>query len=301
MSSPLSSRVEAILQRILGISVELGVPQSRVETLLLAVMDEISKLQKATIWLGVTTTPLTEGSSTNPIMINGEEVYADDGAITSYNNDEFIFNGTVWQAFGGGGGPIDDRDYVKKSELKGVTGESVTDVMHQAAVTNELATKQLEINEILNLISALDSRVEALENQTYSEVTYDSDGYISISGGTDYVDEDGYLVIGGSIDENGILSFSQSGGGGDISNLNIVITSGNLTISGDNATVEDGKLIFDSSITGVLNFTGKDDPGSSDVTYDSDTGFLVMNGVSYENGYLDLVGATIDNDENVVF
>ena len=62
--------------------------------------DLIASLEHDTGWLGVTTTPLTDGASTNPILINGESVTAETGNITSYENAEFIFNGTVWQEFG---------------------------------------------------------------------------------------------------------------------------------------------------------------------------------------------------------
>lgn len=51
-------------------------------------------------WIGITTTELTDGSTTNPITINNVSVTAVSGNITSYDEQEFIFNGTVWQAFG---------------------------------------------------------------------------------------------------------------------------------------------------------------------------------------------------------
>lgn len=51
-------------------------------------------------WIGITTTALTDGATTNPIVINGESVTATAGDITSYDNKEFIFNGTAWQEFG---------------------------------------------------------------------------------------------------------------------------------------------------------------------------------------------------------
>ena len=62
--------------------------------------DLIASLEHDTGWLGVTTTPLTDGASTNPILINGESVTAETGNITSYEDAEFIFNGTIWQEFG---------------------------------------------------------------------------------------------------------------------------------------------------------------------------------------------------------
>jgi len=62
---------------------------------------EIAKLQNATHWLGITTTELSDGSTTNPITINGQSVTAKNGDIVQDSNEtEFIFNGTAWQEFG---------------------------------------------------------------------------------------------------------------------------------------------------------------------------------------------------------
>lgn len=60
----------------------------------------ISELEAYSEYLGVTTTALTDGASTNPITINGEQVTAKKGEIVNYGSKEFIFNGTVWQLFG---------------------------------------------------------------------------------------------------------------------------------------------------------------------------------------------------------
>lgn len=59
-----------------------------------------SQARSAKGWIGVTTTPLTDGATTNPIIINGETVTAVSGDITSYAAQEYIYNGTAWQAFG---------------------------------------------------------------------------------------------------------------------------------------------------------------------------------------------------------
>lgn len=60
----------------------------------------ISELQQYTDYLGVTTTALSDGATTNPITIEGESVTAVKGNIVNYGSKEFIFNGTVWQEFG---------------------------------------------------------------------------------------------------------------------------------------------------------------------------------------------------------
>lgn len=60
----------------------------------------IAELAGYTDYLGVTTTELTDGATTNPITINGEPVTAKKGNIVNYGSAEFIFNGTAWQLFG---------------------------------------------------------------------------------------------------------------------------------------------------------------------------------------------------------
>ena len=60
----------------------------------------IAALQAYTDYIGVTTTALTDGATTNPITINGESVTAKRGNIANYGSKEFIFNGSAWQEFG---------------------------------------------------------------------------------------------------------------------------------------------------------------------------------------------------------
>ena len=51
-------------------------------------------------WLGITTTPLTEGSTVNPITISGEQVTATEGDVATYQNDEFVYSSVgTWQKF----------------------------------------------------------------------------------------------------------------------------------------------------------------------------------------------------------
>lgn len=72
--------------------------------------EKIEALVNVTHFLGVTTTELTDGASTNPITINEQEVTAVSGDIAIYKKDiglqeplslEFIFDGTYWQLLGG--------------------------------------------------------------------------------------------------------------------------------------------------------------------------------------------------------
>ena len=69
---------------------------------------QIAGLSNVTRYIGVTTTALTDGASTNPITINGESVTAVTGDMTIYTsgsgasavNKEFLFDGSVWQELG---------------------------------------------------------------------------------------------------------------------------------------------------------------------------------------------------------
>jgi hypothetical protein len=53
-------------------------------------------------FLGVTTTPLTDGANTNPIVIGGNDITASNGSIVVYGDAEFVFSSTTgtWFKFG---------------------------------------------------------------------------------------------------------------------------------------------------------------------------------------------------------
>lgn len=48
-------------------------------------------IRNGTFFLGITTTELTDGIGTNPIMIAGESVTAKNGDITAYGRKEFVY------------------------------------------------------------------------------------------------------------------------------------------------------------------------------------------------------------------
>lgn len=66
----------------------------------LGARDLIEDLESYSDYLGVTSTALTDGATTNPIIINEESVVAKKGNIVNYGSKEFIWNGTAWQEFG---------------------------------------------------------------------------------------------------------------------------------------------------------------------------------------------------------
>ena len=91
------SRNEAILQNILGASNQLQPPQSRIEDLLLQLLDKLAAMEGVVRYIGVTTTELTDGSTTNPITINGASVTAVNGDTVFYNGTAYSWDGSAWQ------------------------------------------------------------------------------------------------------------------------------------------------------------------------------------------------------------
>lgn len=68
-----------------------------------------SSITGAMHWAGFTTTPLTDGATTNPIVIDSENYTAKAGDVVAIEGDtyeeekEFVFNGTKWQKMGPAG------------------------------------------------------------------------------------------------------------------------------------------------------------------------------------------------------
>lgn len=60
----------------------------------------IEDIGHAIYWIGVTTTALTDGATTNPITVNSESVTANLGGLASYEGSEFVWNGSAWQELG---------------------------------------------------------------------------------------------------------------------------------------------------------------------------------------------------------
>lgn len=88
---------EAILQNMMGASNALKPPQSRIEKLLLELLEKIGSIENVVRYIGVTTTEITDGSTTNPISINGESVTAVNGDMVYYSGSAYTWNGSMWQ------------------------------------------------------------------------------------------------------------------------------------------------------------------------------------------------------------
>ena len=63
---------------------------------------KIAELGKPVYWMGVTTTTLSDGATTNPIVINGDSVTAEVGGMAQYDGVEYVWSGSAWQEMGHG-------------------------------------------------------------------------------------------------------------------------------------------------------------------------------------------------------
>lgn len=90
----------------------------------------IAALSGSTSYLGVTTTALTDGATTNPITVKGTSTTVTTGNIVVYGQAEFIWDGTKWNEFGDlstlGGLATKDNVTLNKGAGDVVLGENTT-------------------------------------------------------------------------------------------------------------------------------------------------------------------------------
>lgn len=112
-------------------------------------------------FLGVTTTEITDGSTTNPIVIGGETVTAQKGDIVLYGSKEFVWSGSSWEELG------DESKY-----LLGATGDGTW----ISATVN---------NSVVNVShTGPGTAVAGITGKFINSITYDSKGHIVAVGST---------------------------------------------------------------------------------------------------------------------
>lgn len=117
----------------------------------------IEDIGHALYWVGVTTTELEDGDTTNPIVVNSENVTAKLGGMASYSGSEFVWNGSAWQEMGKNNfgalafkssasgtytpaGTITVSPSQAADTTASITGVSATNVPSAFSVTNEVLT-----------------------------------------------------------------------------------------------------------------------------------------------------------------
>ena len=127
--------------------------------------DLIAQLGDFTAYLGITTTPLTDGATTNPITIDGASVTAVAGNIVSYNDGsgslytakDFIFNGTIWQEFANptklGKFAYVDTGYVGLSVTKSGTVTKQTKALSKTAIPVSVTSTSTDGSKVVTDVS----------------------------------------------------------------------------------------------------------------------------------------------------
>lgn len=85
---------------VLPINVEGTIVNTEYELKDAGARELIEDIGHALYWIGVTTSELSDGSTTNPIVVNSENVTAKLGGMASYEGSEFVWNGSAWQEMG---------------------------------------------------------------------------------------------------------------------------------------------------------------------------------------------------------
>ena len=73
---------------------------------------------KAFRFIGTTTTPLTDGATTNPVTINNTQVTATQGDVVWSGAGEYVWDGTAWRLFG------DTSEFGALAKKDSVTGST---------------------------------------------------------------------------------------------------------------------------------------------------------------------------------
>lgn len=163
----------------------------------------IEALESYTEYLGVTTTELTDGASTNPISIGGESVTAKKGNIVNYGSKEFIYNGTIWQEFG----DLSALGALAYEDSAEVTGTAAAQAFTgtEATITSTLSggTAEAVVTAVGNATKANIKEVDDEGSVTAGSAASFTQGTDSFTQGTDTWEANV---------TNGVLSFSFTQG-----------------------------------------------------------------------------------------
>lgn len=210
--------------------------------------ERIEALESFTTYLGVTTTALTDGATTNPITINGQNVTAQSGNIVLYGNQEFIFDGTHWNQFG-------DLSSLGSLAYKNTASGSFTPAgtVSQPSFTGDTMNSTGSFTPAGSVKLANSNKTAAVSAAESGAVTYTPDG--TVSAPTISVKTAGTTTTVNSITAVGTLpNYTVSG---EV----LTLTQGTLPTKGKNQTVKTGDAAYQATApeftgTGVRLVTG---------------------------------------------
>ena len=210
--------------------------------------ERIEALESFTTYLGVTTTALTDGATTNPITINGQSVTAQSGNIVLYGNQEFIFDGTHWNQFG-------DLSSLGSLAYKNTASGSFTPAgtVSQPSFTGDTMNSTGSFTPAGSVKLTNSNKTAAVSAAESGAVTYTPDG--TVAAPTISVKTAGTTTTVNSITAVGTLpNYTVSG---EV----LTLTQGTLPTKGKNQTVKTGDAAYQATApeftgTGVRLVTG---------------------------------------------
>ena len=210
--------------------------------------ERIEALESFTTYLGVTTTALTDGATTNPITINGQNVTAQSGNIVLYGNQEFIFDGTHWNQFG-------DLSSLGSLAYKNTASGSFTPAgtVSQPSFTGDTMNSTGSFTPAGSVKLTNSNKTAAVSAAESGAVTYTPDG--TVAAPTISVKTAGTTTTVNSITAVGTLpNYTVSG---EV----LTLTQGTLPTKGKNQTVKTGDAAYQATApeftgTGVRLVTG---------------------------------------------
>lgn len=210
--------------------------------------ERIEALESFTTYLGVTTTALTDGATTNPITINGQSVTAQSGNIVLYGNQEFIFDGTHWNQFG-------DLSSLGSLAYKNTASGSFTPAgtVSQPTFNGDTMNSTGSFTPAGSVKLTNSNKTAAVSAAESGAVTYTPDG--TVAAPTISVKTAGTTTTVNSITAVGTLpNYTVSG---EV----LTLTQGTLPTKGKNQTVKTGDAAYQATApeftgTGVRLVTG---------------------------------------------
>lgn len=122
-----------------------------------------AKPEGGIILVGETTTALTDGATTNPIMVDGQSYTAQPNDAVLYGNKEFLFTGTRWREFG-------DLSGLASKDIGAMTG------YEKPNATSSISTSDTLNQAVGKLEKALDGKQATIDanNKLSSDLVDDT-------------------------------------------------------------------------------------------------------------------------------
>lgn len=230
----------------------------------------IEDLESYTAYLGVTTTELTDGSTTNPITINGESVTAETGNIVNYGSKEFIFNGTAWQEFGDLSG-LGDLAFKDDASATYTPAGTMTDPTITVGGTATAAAQTITVGgtasaaaqtiavggtataaaQTINLTSTEKSIPNVTSVGSMPTFTVDSNGVLTITDGT-------VPTLGTAITVNDVTAATAQSSSVDLTSVTATASASSVDLTSVTATAQDSGVSL-ANVTATASgtaFTG---------------------------------------------